>query len=279
MKKINVIPGFIILSIFAFAELMEKDGKAGRTGAPNEFDCTGCHTSFPVNTGGGSITISSPNLTNWQYVPGNTYQIDVTVTKTGVQLFGFGFEALRTSNNTNGGALSITNPAETQIKTAIISGSPRTNVVHMENGGLTANTHTFSFNWTAPSTNIGNIKFYTAGNATNNNNDSLGDYVYKTSQLITPFMVGLEEPTSGLNISVYPNPASNQVEVSGVKLDVDDKVEMINANGKIIYKASIEKATSNYRLKTSDYSNGLYFLKLQSKQNKINYTSKVLIHH
>jgi hypothetical protein len=92
-------------------------------------------------------------------------------------------------------------------------------------------------------------------------------------------MVGLEEPTSGLNIYVYPNPASNQVEVSGVKLDVDDKVEMINANGKIIYKASIEKATSNYRLKTSDYSNGLYFLKLQSKQNKINYTSKVLIHH
>lgn len=283
MKKIYVIPIFILITIFAFAELLEKDGKAARTGAPGEFDCTGCHTSFPVNTGGGSITISSPNLTNWQYVPGQVYQIDVTVAKTGVPLFGFGFEALRTSNNTNGGALSITNAVETQIKSAVISGSSRTNVVHKEDGGLTANSHTFSFNWTAPSTNIGNIRFYTAGNATNNNNDSLGDYVYKTNQLVTPFVVGLEEVSSDEAISVFPNPASEEFTVSGLQFSDGDVAEILSSKGELVSSVSMTQSSTpdaaGLKMQTANLSNGIYFLKLSSATGNKQFIKKVLIHH
>ncbi len=279
MKKIYIIPLFFLLTIFAFAELLQKDGKAARTGSPGEFDCTGCHTSFPVNTGGGSITISSPNLTNWQYVPGQVYQIDVTVAKTGVPLFGFGFEALRTSNNTNGGILSITNSVETQIKSAVVSGSSRTNVVHKENGGLTANSHTFSFNWTAPATNIGNIRFYTAGNAADNNDDSLGDYVYKTSQLVTPFIVGLAETSADAAVSVFPNPANERVEVSGLAFEIGDMMEIINAEGEIVYQTVINMPSTNIKLKTLNYSNGLYFLRIQTNKQSKRYASKFLIHH
>src|SRR6185295_20257890 len=76
--------------------IMDDNGRAGVAGSPSEKTCnqSGCHNSFTVNTGGGSVTITAPTLTNWIYTPGQTYSITVTVAKTGVKLFGLGFEAL-----------------------------------------------------------------------------------------------------------------------------------------------------------------------------------------
>src|SRR5688572_7085468 len=47
----------------------------GHTGAPGEMNCTACHTTFPVNSGKGNVTISGLPL---NYLPGQ--QIPVTVT-------------------------------------------------------------------------------------------------------------------------------------------------------------------------------------------------------
>ncbi|HRC15161.1 MAG TPA: hypothetical protein PLY25_05740, partial [Bacteroidia bacterium] len=206
MKKLFTLIFFAIAGLVV-ADILNEQGQAVATGSPGEFDCTSCHTGNNVNSGTGSISISSPNMPNWQYVPGQVYQIDVTVAQTGAPLFGFGFEALRTSNNTNGGTFQITNTSSTFLKTGFINGSNRTNVVHKKNGGLSNDSHTFSFNWTAPATNIGNIIFYSAGNAANNQGDTLGDFIYKTQQLITPSITGINEIQSSA-ISVYPNPAT-----------------------------------------------------------------------
>jgi Secretion system C-terminal sorting domain/Reeler domain len=278
MKRIYVLTLFAFIALVAVADMLDKDGKAARTGSPGEFDCTGCHTSFPVNSGPGGITISSPNLTNWQYVPGQVYQINVTVSQTGVGLFGFGFEALKTSNNQNGGTLSITNSAQTTLKAATISGSSRTNVVHKLNGGLSADTHTFSFNWTAPATNVGNIRFYTAGNAANNNNDSLNDYVYKTSQLVTPFPVGLKTIKSDKNIRIFPNPANEQFTISGLTSNAKGSYQLFDAKGNLVLQDNIntEKAVTSQLVKLPEaLMSGVYILKLNSED--LNQTSKLFI--
>ncbi len=257
MKKIYT-SFFVLLSLLVMADILDKDGKAGRTGSPGEFDCTGCHTSFPVNSGPGSISISSPNLTNWEYVPGQTYQIDVTVSHPGAPLFGFGFEALRTSNNTNGGTLSITNSAQTQLKTATVSGSPRTNVVHKENGGATPNSHTFSFNWTAPATNIGNVMFYTAGNAANNQNDTLGDYIYKTTQLVTPFVSGMEEQLNENGFVVYPNPATDYLVLTSTSDNQIEAVKLYDLNGRIAYQQAMNTPMMKVKINRPAEGNGIY---------------------
>jgi Secretion system C-terminal sorting domain/Reeler domain len=278
MKRIYVLTLFAFIALVAIADILDKDGKAARTGSPGEFDCTGCHTSFPVNSGPGGITISSPNLTNWQYVPGQVYQINVTVSQTGVGLFGFGFEALKTSNNQNGGTLSITNAAQTTLKAATISGSSRTNVVHKLNGGLSADTHTFTFNWTAPATNVGNIRFYTAGNAANNNNDSLNDYVYKTSQLVTPFPVGLTTIKSDKNIRIFPNPANEQFTIEGLSSNAKGSYQLFDAKGNLVLQDNIntEKAVTSQLVKLPEaLKSGVYILKLNSED--LNQTSKIFI--
>jgi hypothetical protein len=276
MKRIYILVLFALIALVAIADILQKDGKAARTGSPGEFDCTGCHTGIPVNSGPGSITISSPNLTNWQYVPGQVYQIDVTVAQTGVGLFGFGFEALRTSNNSNGGTLSITNSVQTTLKSATISGTSRTNVVHKLNGGLSANTHTFSFNWTAPATNIGNVRFWTAGNAANNNNDSLNDYVYKTSQLVTPFPVGVNENQSQEKLQLFPNPAKEQFRIMGLKPDAPFSFQLIDLNGKVILaeqNLTVNEKFFDIRL-YNDLAEGIYFFSFQSADK--NYSTKLV---
>ncbi len=270
MKRRTVFLIFVCLAIVAVADILDKDGKAARTGSPGEFDCTGCHTSFPVNSGPGSISISSPNLTNWQYVPGQVYQIDVTVAQSGVGLFGFGFEALRTSNNTNGGTLSITNSTQTSLKSASVSGSSRTNVVHKLNGGLSANTHTFSFNWTAPATNIGNIRFWTAGNAANNNNDSINDYIYKTSQLVTPLSVGLNENSQASDLQTYPNPAKEQFTVSGLKEAELVSYQMIDMQGKVVLsKQEVVLNNSLVINLAEELQDGIYIFSLMTKEKTV----------
>ncbi len=264
MKKIYIIILFFSVTFLAIADILNEDGKAARTGAPGEFDCTGCHTSFAVNAGPGSISITSPNLTNWQYIPGQTYQIDVTVAHTGKPLFGFGFESLRTSNNTNAGAFAITNNTETQLKSATVSGTPRSNVVHKQNGGLTNDAHTFSFNWTAPSTNIGNIRFWTAGNASDNQGDTLGDYVYKTSQLVTPFVTGINEVDEISYLSVSPNPAGNHFELRTINFNKGDLVWVSDIHGKIVFSKEMELSTNIIRVNSSAYSNGVYMVSYRS---------------
>jgi hypothetical protein len=264
MKKIYTA-FFVLLSISVMSDILDKDGKAGRTGSPGEADCTGCHSSFTVNSGPGSITISSPNLTNWQYVPGQTYQIDVTVAHAGMPLFGFGFEALRTSNNSNGGTLSISNSAETQLKSVSVGGNNRTNVVHKQNGGLSNDVHTFSFNWTAPATNIGNIMFYTAGNAANNQGDTLGDYIYKTSQLVTPFVSGIEENRNKSNIKVYPNPATTFIVITSPPDDPLESVQIFNLNGEVIYQYIPEIEMAQLKIQKPENAAGIYLLSCKTK--------------
>jgi hypothetical protein len=164
--------------------IMSDNGKAGRTGSPGETNCTNCHNTYTNNSGGGSITIQSPGMTGNAYSPGQVYNMSVTVSKSGVSLFGVGIEALTTAN-ANGGTLAITDAASTGTKNATVSGVSRTNIVHKLNGGIGTGSKVFNFKWTAPAAGTGNITFYFSGIAGNGNGSDNGDYVYTASKVFT----------------------------------------------------------------------------------------------
>ncbi|MBL0064896.1 MAG: T9SS type A sorting domain-containing protein [Bacteroidetes bacterium] len=153
------------------SEQMSDNGRAGRTGSPGEGTCTSCHGDFALNSGGGSVSISG--ITGGVYTPGTTYNMSITVARTGSTVFGLDCEALNASN-TNAGTLVITNSAETQIKMSGV----KSNVVHQLDGGFTSNTHTFNFNWVAPAAGAGAVTFYFTGLAGDYQGDEGGDYVY-----------------------------------------------------------------------------------------------------
>ncbi len=170
-----------VASIFFFG-VQSDNGKAGATGSPGEVNCTDCHSGTALNSAGGSITISCPELVNWEYTPGQTYTITLTVAEGVKPLFGFGFEALLASG-ANAGTLNA--GTGSTIKTAMIGGNNRRNVVHQMNSGTGNGSHTWTFTWVAPATDQGNVTFYCGANAANANGSDTGDHVYTQSQVLT----------------------------------------------------------------------------------------------
>lgn len=214
-KKILVI-AVLTGAIGLLASGVQSDnGKAGKTGSPNELTCHDCHDDFTQGSGGGSVALTSSNMPGWEYVPGTTYHLTCTVSRSTMPLFGLGLECL-TSTNANAGTLTITDATHTTIKSATVSGVSRKNVVHKLNGGLATGSKAFPFDWVAPSTNIGNVTFYYSGVASNADGDeAVGDYVYVGSQVVTPATsTGILEQESAMAFSIYPNPAHETMTIS-----------------------------------------------------------------
>jgi hypothetical protein len=264
MKKNITLLLASVTIIFMSFDVMDDNGRAIATGSPGENTCnqTGCHNSFAINTGGGSVKIACPTLTNWSYVPGQTYTINVTVAKTGLKLFGLGFEAL-TSAGANAGTLTA--GTGTVIKSGTISGNSRASITHALNGGTGTDSHTFTFTWKAPTTDIGKITFYCAGNATNSSKSVSGDYIYTTSQVVTsPSTVSIAEQVAfSKQISIYPNPATDRLQI----LNTDNQSEMMNVSiidlrGALI--SSKENVRSNEAIELSNMKAGLYSLRIET---------------
>jgi hypothetical protein len=260
-KKITLaLAAFTI--VFMSFDVLEKEGIAGYTNSPGEKNCTNCHNSYALNSPGGSVKITCPTLTNWSYVPNQTYAISVTVAKTGVKIFGIGFEAL-TSAGANAGTLTA--GTGTVLKSFTVGANSRTNVTHTTSSGTgTTDSHTFTFNWKAPATDIGKITFYCAGNAANGGTET-GDYIYTTSQVITsPSTVGIAEQVAfSKQISIYPNPATDQLQI----LNSENQSEVMNVSiidlkGALI--SNKENVRSNEPIELSNVNPGMYSLRIET---------------
>ena len=179
----------------------------GYTGAPGEEPtaCAECHVAQDVGTG--HFTITAPAT----YVPGQTYQITVTHTDTDPTRMRWGFEltALDTSDE-KAGELQSTN-GTTQVISNSGPGGTRQYIEHTSIGTFAGqqNGASWTFNWTAPPTDIGFVTFYAAGNQANNDGNSSGDHIYKTFVAAAP-----ASATPAFVVSVTPS--SRTVVPTGV---------------------------------------------------------------
>jgi uncharacterized repeat protein (TIGR01451 family) len=175
---------------------------AGYTGAPGEEPeaCAECHV--PPDAGTGHISINAPQT----YIPGQTYQITVTHTNSDLTRLRWGFEltALDTSDEKAG------NLQNTDVFTQVLDnqgpGSARQYIEHTSVGTFQGqqNGASWTFNWTAPATDVGFITFYAAGNQANNDGNTSGDYIYKTFVGAAPF-------SSTPDFSIAATPSSRAV--------------------------------------------------------------------
>jgi hypothetical protein len=260
-KKIVSIVALIIAIASISFRPMYKTGVAGFVASPDESDCTDCHGGI-ANTGTGSVVISSPTLKDWKYVPGTTYEINVTVAQAGIKLFGFAMEAL-TDAGTDAGTMETINAAETHLDSSNISGTMRKNMVHTLNGGKTDNSHTFTFKWTAPAKDIGPVTFYAAGNASNGNDLKTGDAIYTKSQVVTASPVGISTQV-GMNVDVqlFPNPTVDKLTIHTATTE-RMIVSIFDLHGKMLIRK--ENVLSNSFIDVSDVPTGGYLIKIETR--------------
>jgi hypothetical protein len=263
----------IAIGVIGFAvydSYSKNDGIAGRTGSPGSQSCLpSCHTGNTINAVGGTLSLLSPNMPNWNYTPGQTYTLELTVSRSGSNKYGFALEALQ-STGASVGTFSHTNPNETWSKTANVAGNLRVAATHKTNGGLGTGSKTFTVDWTAPVTNVGNITFYMAGNASNSSNTSSGDFIYTSSQVITPNTASLNDlPQLLTNVQVFPNPASAILNVTTTTTEKAPlKIELLTFDGRFTDLLFIGEVAAGKHPYTFDinnrYSAGLYLLQITS---------------
>jgi len=183
MKKDHRISKMILLALgmaFYFGSqgemLLARSGgaPAARTGDFGELTCTACHAGNTLNVAGGTLAISDMPA---RYQPGTTYAITVTIQKAGQTRWGFELAVRATASSQQAGTLA-TKDANTQLTTA----NGIQYITHTSAGTFAgANSGSWTFDWTAPATEVGSIRFSAAGNAANNNGANTGDFIYNTT--------------------------------------------------------------------------------------------------
>ena len=203
----------------------------GVTGAPGDSAraCAQCHAGA-LNSGAGSVAIflqSGP-----VYIPGVKQRITVKVSDPAQQRWGFELTARLNSDPQDGQAgdfIAIDN--FTQVICQDAGAKPCSSgpsfIQHTSAGTRngTKGGAAFQFDWTPPSSNVGPITLYVAGNAANGNGSSSGDFVYTSSVQLDPAIPVLPSVTAGNivnNATGAPSPAApnSWISVYGSNLGV-----------------------------------------------------------
>jgi hypothetical protein len=127
---------------------------AGYTGAPGELNCVNCHTPPVARAGSVSLTGVPP-----VYKPGVTYGLTVTLNDTGNRR-GFELTALNSSGAQAGNFASTS--VNTQLPTFTTNAIANTRQ-YVSHTFASSTSNSWRFNWTAPNSAIGPVRFYLAG--------------------------------------------------------------------------------------------------------------------
>lgn len=258
MKKLLLFALLGIIFTATTAFIISSGGITGRTGSPGETTCSACH-------GGGSGTTSvsisgSPAFTANQYVPGQTYTVNVTVSNSSFSKFGFNAEILNPSN-TNAGNIT------SGLAGVQVVNTTRKNVTQTTPKTGTASA-TFQFVWVAPLS--GTATIYAAGNAVDGTGGTGADTPGNSNLVLKDNSgVGINEAVasgiSGLN--VYPNPVRSEFKISYNLIESGKiKAALYDLQGKEIIEFANEDQTNGTNTLNAqlppDLTKGVYFVKL-----------------
>ncbi|MBA2407761.1 MAG: T9SS type A sorting domain-containing protein [Chitinophagales bacterium] len=263
-----------VVLLFQFSEVRTNSIQppAGRTGAPGELTCgdgAACHNTTP-NTGSGSVMLSF-NGDNNEYVPGDTYQVTVTVLDPDASKFGFEC----TSIDNNGDSAGIWS-GEVQGNIAFPTAGAVDDRKYVSHFMADAN-NTWIVNWIAPATDIGAVTFYASGNAANGNSSATGDEIYTTSLTIN-MATGIEIIESG-NPFMVESITHDYLNVQYYSAGLNSVAfQLYDLNGKHLKSFdgnSQSPGTHSTTLDVSSIPQGLYFLQYVS--GNIGITKKIII--
>jgi len=215
-----VVTTLLLVSTLALA--FSSGPPNGRTNAPGETTCTDCHTSFPLNSGIGSLAV--PNLPD-SYLPGFQYELTVELSDPDAQRWGFEMTVLDGQDLFAGTLASL--DAATQLDSDV--GLMRDYLKQTSSGTNAGQTvsNTWTINWTAPPEGTGDVTLYIAGNAANWNFSNSGDRIYTVAlPLSEDTNTGIDTPTLLATLHQNtPNPFNPRTEIH-FSLESDTRVRL-----------------------------------------------------
>jgi hypothetical protein len=212
---------------------------AAHTGAPGESNCTECHTGLPQqNTSIFSIIAPS------SYEPGRTYQITVKHANGDSSRSQWGFQLTVLAGNNKAGNLSPLNNL-TQLDNL----NGRQYIEHTFNGSFSGQSGgaTWTFNWVAPSNDVGPVTFYAAGNEADQSGSPEGDQIFLTKVSVNPVGAQPSGPPTILSANVSGKKLIVMGESfgDGASIYMCEACETPSADGKKMKKVSNDSEHAN----------------------------------
>lgn len=186
------------------------------TGAPDEGTCIGCHYTYGgadsvPNLGPGRVQITGLPA---HYTPWQSYVVTVTVTanETSTRRWGFELTALDANDSAaTAGELIVTDALHVLKRAGSVLDKTRIYLSHNDEEGTSlgrTGANSWTFNWTAPNSAAGEVRFYAAGNAADGQVTPEGDYIYTTLAVVKPLapivagqaLIGLSSYLSAVNV-------------------------------------------------------------------------------
>jgi FlgD Ig-like domain len=209
-------PGFVLFGALVILSLAAGMAQAwsggppnGRTNAPGETTCTACHSTFPLNSGTGSLSVSGVSES---YVPNQPYDLIVQLQDPDASRWGFEFTVIDDDGVEIGSLASL--DANTQIGATATRSYGKQTSAGTQIG--TTGAATWTMRWTAPDAGSGPAYFYLAGNAANGNFSSSGDRIYTISETWTENTIS-PVPSHSMVAELkanYPNPFNPRTTIA-----------------------------------------------------------------
>lgn len=235
---------------------------AARTGAPGENNCTGCHAGT-VQSATGNVDVTFSGVGN-SYIVGTVYTITIGIpagTKNGFEMTILDDNDDKAGTFTNG------------TNTSIISSIGRQYIRQSASIGI----NLWTFTWTSPATDMGDLTIYYAVNKSNATSNTAGDIIYLGQLNLTSdiFNTVTKNEKADLNYSVLYNSMSQELNVN---YQLDDKANVLltiqDMSGRLIQQIDFgSQSNGNYSetliLRDSPVS-GIYVVSLIVNNNVYN---------
>ena len=226
----------------------------GKTGSPGDGGntCTDCHAGTAEPAEG----LISSNIPEEGFMPGETYEIEVTVSDDNAGLFGFEVTA-ENSVDAKTGTFAIIDEENTKF----VNGNAA--VSHTSLGTTPdGNAKSWNMEWTAPEEAEGPVTFYTAVNAADGDGTNNGDQILTSSETYQINSVGISEKE--IVQKLYPNPAKDVLNI--LLENAYEKIHIWSASGKLLTSEHLKSRQKS--VDVSQYPEGVYFLSIEGYKAK-----------
>lgn len=244
--------------------MLEVTGAPGSSGDQGTCANSGCHGNVAFNTAlevqfKSEIDESIP----LEYIPGTTYLVAVQFTTDGTESR-TGFQAVALDNNdANIGAWNNTLGT---MQTVEINGRE-----YLEQVSPVGVDRWGSF-WIAPPAGSGDVTFYAAGLASNNDGSTTGDGV--ASNFLTISEAGASSVAqidrNFASIRIAPNPIIDQANLTiNSQVAGDFQMNILNLSGQKVFSENtfLQVGQNDENLNLGDLQSGLYFLQLIGEES------------
>lgn len=227
---------------------------SGNTGSPgDEQTCAHveCHTGTAVER----VGMISTNVPASGYLRDSIYTITVQVIDSGVVKFGF----QASPQNEEGDKMGVMFIVDGD-RTKLTGGGKY--ITHKEEGTTATDTATWTFEW-QPGSSSGDVTFYMAANASNNEENATGDHIYYDKIMVT-------EDSTNIPLQVSSPLAVEQIlytqgawVISCYSLEEID-IQVISMNGQEVKRVQSQDGMQPIRIEHDDLPKGNYILHIRS---------------